>query len=231
MAERDEFGSLTIKTIAARAGYRCSNPTCFKLTSRPDPVTDAAINSGVAAHICAASPGGPRYDETMSPDERKSSENGIWLCQMCSRVIDVAPEAYPIETLRAWKKYGETQAARDSSASRDRIKELLELIDKTHLKLTEFVQTWQSNEPPHNFNDFADSTGRSIQYSNQRRAAYHRELTPLIQEIISITETILGRDSTVTEAQEYVLMGPTNYISMFMLDERLQRLRSRLAYY
>ena len=31
------------------------------------------INIGVAAHICAAAPGGPRYDSAMTEEERKSS--------------------------------------------------------------------------------------------------------------------------------------------------------------
>ena len=40
------------------------------------------------AHICAAAQGGPRYDASMTPEERKSFENGIWLCQSCSKLID-----------------------------------------------------------------------------------------------------------------------------------------------
>ena len=41
--------------------------------------------------------GGPRYDASMTPEERKSFENGIWLCQSCSKLIDTDITRYPKE--------------------------------------------------------------------------------------------------------------------------------------
>jgi hypothetical protein len=46
------------------------------------------IDVGVAAHITAASPGGPRFDPNLSDKERASATNGIWLCQNCAKLID-----------------------------------------------------------------------------------------------------------------------------------------------
>jgi hypothetical protein len=43
---------------------------------------------GVAAHITAASPDGPRYDQNLSSEQRKSPDNGIWLCQNCAKLVD-----------------------------------------------------------------------------------------------------------------------------------------------
>ena len=39
----------------------------------------------------------------MSSEQRKSINNGIWLCQECSVLIDKDPELYPIDTLLEWK--------------------------------------------------------------------------------------------------------------------------------
>ena len=103
---RDEFSEKTKRLISDRAGNFCSNPTCFALTSGPDSNAGVA-KIGVAAHIRAASPGGPRYDPSMTPKERKSAENGIWLCQICARLIDIDPEGYPVEKLNGWKKNAE----------------------------------------------------------------------------------------------------------------------------
>ena len=85
---RDDF-SLTVKDILAkRVGYVCSNPNCKKHTIAPNSKEDKVINIGEAAHITAAAPGGPRYDEALSPSERKSINNGIWLCSNCATLID-----------------------------------------------------------------------------------------------------------------------------------------------
>ena len=60
------------------------------------------INIGEAAHICAAAPGGPRYDPSMTPEQRKSASNGIWLCRNHAKAVDSDP-AYTVEILREWQ--------------------------------------------------------------------------------------------------------------------------------
>ena len=53
--------------LAKRVGYHCSKPRCNRLTVGPGKLAaDKAVNVGKAAHITAASPGGPRYDPNMS---------------------------------------------------------------------------------------------------------------------------------------------------------------------
>lgn len=109
MGTRDEFRKPVIRQIAQSADNRCSNPSCLRPTIGPDGSGDTA-SIGVAAHITAAAKGGPRYDPDMTPEERSSAENGIWLCQTCSRLIDVDLPSHPAENLREWKKLAETRA-------------------------------------------------------------------------------------------------------------------------
>jgi hypothetical protein len=71
-----------------------------------------AINVGVAAHITAASPDGPRYDPEITSDERKSASNGIWLCQTCAKLVDSDEQRYTVDILRRWKTISETAALR-----------------------------------------------------------------------------------------------------------------------
>ncbi len=75
---RDDFSKKTIKALAQRASYACSNPDCNSNTQGPDSAT-GTVNIGVAAHITAASVKGPRYDPLKSREERQSLHNGIWL--------------------------------------------------------------------------------------------------------------------------------------------------------
>lgn len=68
-------------------------------------------NVGVAAHISAASPGGPRYDETLSSEVRSDIANGIWLCQTHAKLIDDDELTYTSAVLRDWKDTAEHMAA------------------------------------------------------------------------------------------------------------------------
>ena len=72
----DDFSEQVKKALALRAGGHCSNPDCRVLTSGPQEDPAKAVNLGVGAHIRAASPGGPRYDAELTPEERCSPTNG-----------------------------------------------------------------------------------------------------------------------------------------------------------
>lgn len=104
---RDNFTKDTITSLGKRVGFLCSNPDCGKHTSGPHSNPEKVIIIGEAAHIFAASPGGPRYNANMTMAERKSIENGIWLCSSCSDLIDKDWKSFPEKTLREWKDKAE----------------------------------------------------------------------------------------------------------------------------
>jgi len=108
--ERDDFPKQTRDILALRVGVRCSNPLCRKLTTGPRTESSFILNIGVAAHITAATQGGPRFDSSLSSKERQSAENGIWLCQNCAKLIDNDPTRYSVAGLRGWKSEAERAA-------------------------------------------------------------------------------------------------------------------------
>jgi tetratricopeptide (TPR) repeat protein len=108
---RDDFPGPVKTVLAQRAAGRCCNPACAAVTSGPGQQPDRAINVGVAAHITAASSGGPRYDPALTPARRSAAENGIWLCQTCAKLIDTDPVQYTVSVLRQWKTRTEGLAA------------------------------------------------------------------------------------------------------------------------
>ena len=107
MSKRDDFTSKTKEILAKRVGFLCSNPTCNKHTVGPNSDEEKATSIGVAAHITAASVGGPRYDENLLEAERTYIKNGIWLCSSCSVLIDRDVERFPTELLIEWKTKAE----------------------------------------------------------------------------------------------------------------------------
>jgi hypothetical protein len=107
---RDVFSHNVKENLAKRVGYKCSNPSCKCLTSGPQVNPDKSIIIGVASHITAASADGPRYDNTLTSEERGSSENGIWFCQNCGKLVDNDTNRYTVELLRDWKMRAEHDA-------------------------------------------------------------------------------------------------------------------------
>lgn len=107
---RDDFTPATALKLAKRAGFKCSNPDCRKPTSGPG-ADGGTVNLGVAAHITAASAGGPRYSEHLTQEGRRAADNGIWLCQQCSRLVDADDSAYEVPDLIEWKTFAEAAAA------------------------------------------------------------------------------------------------------------------------
>ena len=53
-----------------------------------------------AAHVPGAAPGGPRYDSTMTAQQRADNANGVRLCQTCAKLIDNDPVRFHATLLR-----------------------------------------------------------------------------------------------------------------------------------
>lgn len=109
---RDNFTDETKRRAAGRVAYRCSFPGCSNATIGASAKGSNEISSiGVAAHICAAAPGGPRYDKNMTAEKRKSVENCIWMCQTHAKLIDTDEKTYTVELLKQWKTDAEAAAS------------------------------------------------------------------------------------------------------------------------
>ena len=108
---RDNFSEATKKLLADRAGRKCSNPYCRRTTIGPQLGDKGTVNIGEAAHIYAASPGGKRYKEDMTSEQRSSYENGIWMCRTHAALIDRDEKYFTVEMLKSWKEDAEKNAA------------------------------------------------------------------------------------------------------------------------
>lgn len=107
---RDDFSARTIDQLAKRAGNVCSNPGCRKPTFGAAKSHDGVVNVGVASHITAAAPGGPRYDPSLRSEQRRHQSNGIWLCQTHGKAVDSDDGHFTVEMLREWKRLAEERS-------------------------------------------------------------------------------------------------------------------------
>lgn len=111
--KRDDFSNADKKILAERVGWICSFPGCGQATSGPNYESPLkSVSNGIAAHITAASEGGPRYDETLTSAQRSSIDNGIWMCPNHGSLIDKEETIYTAREIRSWKVAAEQRARR-----------------------------------------------------------------------------------------------------------------------
>lgn len=72
----------------------------------------ATSNTGEAAHINSASPGkgARRHDPSLTPEQRKSIDNGIWCCNTHAELIDADEITYTVDLLKSWRRLAEIKA-------------------------------------------------------------------------------------------------------------------------
>ena len=107
-AMRDDFSKDVKEALSLRVCLHCS--LCGRQTSGPTAEPEGRVLVGEAAHICGASPRGPRYDRKQTPQERRSVKNGIWLCSGCAKQVDDDKSRYTVSELRRIKQEAEERA-------------------------------------------------------------------------------------------------------------------------
>lgn len=202
MASRDNFTATVKRTLALRAAYFCSNPKCLKLTAGPASTPSKSLTTGHAAHIYAASIQGPRYNYSQSQEERKSIENGIWLCRECGVIVDSDVSEHTAEQLKAWKKNHEKMIFEVRTEGYSRSLELLEssrmepkIAKKIIASMEDRRSLWVTFDA-----EFPDRVRQSLDELRNRFTLLRGELTdgsPLDNALLSLTKTILSFFSTV----------------------------------
>ena len=85
---RIDFSAEVKRRVADRNGHRCSFPGCDRTTIGPASAEPEIVSTGVAAHIYSASPGGPRGQSDLPPNDLGELANALWLGANHSRIID-----------------------------------------------------------------------------------------------------------------------------------------------
>jgi hypothetical protein len=126
VSTRHEFNRTITAALARRSGFQCA--ICQAVTVGPSAESPHSItNIGVAAHITAAAPGGPRYDTSLTSAERSGIGNGIWLCQNHAKLIDDDLVTWTVAKLHDIKSRHEADISRTLGIPRATIASLSDL--------------------------------------------------------------------------------------------------------
>ena len=198
--------SSTIRKLFAHSGNRCGFPDCQHAVV--DTATDTLI--GEVAHICAAEPGGPRFDPAQSDEERRAYDNLILLCHAHHRIVDAKPDRYPADTLRGYKADHE---ARFASGPDLLVSDAA--IDQAE---AEFEQFWRRVEAERTFStapdmllpieldagiyDILEQLRQKLQWLDERSLALADDAMGLPEKLISFLEE-LGVDTRPVKRTPY----------------------------
>lgn len=110
-----DYAAATERALYAFSGTKCYFPNCSEpviVFVGGEPVSNVHI-----AHIRGANPGAPRYDATMTNDQRRAFTNLLLLCKPHHEVVDKRhPDRYSVETLTEWKAERESAAGIDGQS-------------------------------------------------------------------------------------------------------------------
>ena len=112
-----QYKPSTVRRLDTLSGNECAHPECTKKLIAEDGIS---IISKIC-HIAAASKDGPRYDSSMTDDDRRGFDNLILLCDEHHVIIDNKENegVYPTLLLKKWKN--------------DHEKKVLELLSNKNL--------------------------------------------------------------------------------------------------
>ena len=225
MKSRDDFNLRTKEIIAKRVGYICSNPECRRRTLGPDTNPEKYNNLGKASHVCAASKGGPRFDEKQTIELRKSSNNGIWLCAHCADLIDKDVQYFTVSTLQDWKRIAEEEASKKIGKPKKlNNKEVLDFIrlclsrpafeDKFHQERNEkdFMDAVQDTKAAFNTGQLFSRSGRlylAIDFRDieaaKRQSRVISSIYGRLKDILSVFNDSKYREDDWHGSETYIL--------------------------
>ena len=224
---RDDFNQKTKEQIAHRTGYRCSKPDCGTVTRGAKSDAEGTINVGVAAHITAASSGGPRYDPILTSEQRKHLSNAIWLCENHAKLVDSDEGHFTIEELRSWKRIAERRSFFEVVSSKPSpVGALLAddqdvqtaanlLIDysKSDLSAFQHMPGWPSHAIPLNLKMVEEKTTQVFTASSLASAI------DVFDEIAVIAPPGTGKTTTLLQLVEAILDNASSVAVFVPLSE------------
>jgi len=204
---RDEFNAATKDLLARRVGFRCSNPGCRQPTSGPQADPSGTVNIGVAAHITAASPDGPRYDSALTPEQRASADNGIWLCQTDGKLVDNDEVRYTADGLRDWKARAEAAAALELEQRLRRFPNRSAVFERMERLMPALIAEMRQDLAAHPLGrEFVVIKRSWLYWAKGNELFYYYDDHPDLDDKLRILENEgLVRDITYNNTKRYVL--------------------------
>lgn len=148
----------------------------------------------------------------MTPEQRRSIANGIWLCQNCAKLIDSDETYHDAEILHQWKSLAEKTATKElqTGRSHDWDAEIFQRLEHLMPELLAEMREDLLDRPL--AREFVLLSSKWIYNSRGPYLAYHYENYPDLEDIM----VILGNYDLIQEIT-------FNNVKRYVLSEKLVR--------
>lgn len=219
--------SESVKNLAGRSvAFRCCFPGCNRLLISRKESTGKILNIAEYAHIVAASPGGSRFDPSISSEVIKSSDNCIVLCSVHHHIIDNDPDKYPSDVLRSWKAEAEERTRQEMLLPNNyKSDEEIEALFSFLLDTGDYdVLSTKLDD----FKDFQNHTQYEIvlRYKILLRVIFRREILSIIELYVKLGYKNI--DNIVIILLEFDCKTEIQYVYNLIKDEKLKKLALEL---
>lgn len=136
----------TLRALYLRSGNLCAHPKCETIL-----ITKRGIMIGEVCHIEAAEEGGPRFNASMTNEQRSAQSNLMLLCSNHHTLVDRDTKTYTVSTLKKMKDAHEGKF----SEIADTLKQRFETQIKDHTDDTQAT-------PASNFRTFLEHCGYEV---------------------------------------------------------------------
>ncbi|SET45280.1 hypothetical protein [Stigmatella erecta] len=213
----------TLRELYLKSGNLCAFPGCTHLM-----MNEEGTFIGQVCHIAAASPGGERFDPTMTNEDRRHVSNLMLMCYEHHTVTDDVT-VYTVEQLRRMKADHERKFANPGEVILERLKDLTTLTQPKpvkNLRRINKVLEWGQLDA-----ELVDQVGWLNQYLEDYRKV-PREVRGFLRAVVQRTyrmkdSRVASRDSiwgwsTILISDVRDALG----ISQRILNERVQQLEA-----
>lgn len=137
----------------------------------------------------------------MSAAQRRSITNGIWLCQVCAKLIDNDSTRYTADVLKDWKRLAETAAIAQLERPMHQETEAERIAKRTERR--KLIDSWRSaiSKEKHDFIDYRSKFLSSATYSSLRH-----HLSPEIVRMIEAPRTFYVGGARGDNIRQYTLL-------------------------
>jgi hypothetical protein len=148
---------------------------------------------------------GPRYDASLSTEDRTSAANAIWLCQTCGKLVDSDHSGHGIELLREWKDMAEAAAYLEQRGFEVRhVRSPWKKIESQMPDLINELRIDLKNNPVQR--EFYLMHKRLSYNMSGPFVSYYYDDHPDLRQKIRILESLhLVRDVTVTSIEKFLI--------------------------
>lgn len=233
MCSRDNFSVPVKRALAERVGYKCSNPFCRITTIGAQQGGEGTVSIGEAAHICAAAPGGKRYDPNMTPEERSGYDNGIWLCRTHAALIDRDEKFFTIKMLKDWKIQAEKGSSQEILGNHESInvcKVRIKVFYKDLEECRKWIEIMKRKRgiiiDPTNFPIQNDWENKVIELSSVIGADIASELIRVLRELEEM-KIVMNNEIIRTQGRRMADNGTIKYCNRY--DVFMERMDSWLT--